>query len=113
MSFQDHSPHAYNSDSVQVTFITTTRTSTSTHPSSSQPHQWPVAYTPQWAAPKFSFDVPDQATEWKKFYTKAIDFLENLDIDPDKEDESKLGWHQINMMFQGEDRQALTNTSRK
>ena len=44
---------------------------------------------PQWEAPKFSFDVPDQATEWKKFYTRAIDFLEALDIDPGKEDESK------------------------
>ena len=34
-------------------------------------------------------------------------FLEALDIDPDKEDESKCGWHQIKMMFKGEDKQAL------
>ena len=40
--------------------------------------------TLQWEALKFSFDVPNQATEWKKFYTRAIDFLEALDIDPDK-----------------------------
>ena len=58
-------------------------------------------------SPKFSFDVSDQAVEWKKFYTRAIDFLEALDIDPDKEDGTKWGWHQIKMMFQGGDRQAL------
>ena len=63
--------------------------------------------TPQWKIPKFSFDVPDQGSEWKKFYTTAIDFLEALEIDPEKEDETKWSWHQIKMMFQGEDRQAL------
>ena len=34
-------------------------------------------------------------------------FLETVDIDPAKHDETKHGWRQINMMFQGEDRQAL------
>ena len=38
---------------------------------------------------------------------KSNRFLETLDTDPNKEDESKWGWHQIKMMFQGEDRQAL------
>ena len=36
-----------------------------------------------------------------------LDFLETLDIDSEKEDQTKCGWRQIKMMFQGEDRQAL------
>ena len=63
--------------------------------------------TPLWEAPNFSFDVPDQATEWEKFYTRAIDFIEALDTYPDKEDESKQDGQQIKMIFQGEDRQVL------
>ena len=38
---------------------------------------------------------------------KSNRFLEALDIYPDKEDESKHGWCQIKMMFQGKERQAL------
>ena len=38
---------------------------------------------------------------------RDIDFLEALNIDLVKEDETKWGWHQIKMMFQGEDWQAL------
>ena len=45
--------------------------------------------------------------EWKTFYTRVLDFLETLDIDPEKQDETKCGWRQIKMMFQGEDRQAV------
>ena len=97
---------SYTYNSVQVTFITATITSTSTHPHISM-LTMASSTTPQWGASKFSFDVPDQATEWKKFYTRAIDFLEALDIDPDKEDESKWGWCAIKIMFQDEDRQAL------
>ena len=36
-----------------------------------------------------------------------LDFLETLDTDPEKEDETKRGWRQIKIMFQSEDRQAL------
>ena len=64
---------------------------------------------PHWEAPKFSFNTEDQAAEWKQFYICALDYLETLDIDPDKQDENKRGWHQIKMMFQGDDRQALQN----
>ena len=39
---------------------------------------------PHWEAPKFSFTTEDQAAEWKKFYIHALDFLESLDIDPEK-----------------------------
>ena len=63
--------------------------------------------SPQWEAPESSFDVPNQTTEYEKFYTGAIDFWEALDIDLDKEDETKWGWYQIKMMFQGEDKQIL------
>ena len=62
---------------------------------------------PHWETPKFSFTTEDQAAEWKKFYIRALDFLESLDIDPEKKDENKRGWHQIKMMFQDDDRQTL------
>ena len=62
---------------------------------------------PHWEAPKFSFTTEDQAAESKKFYICALDFLESLDIDPEKKDENKTGWHQIKMMFQDDDRQTL------
>ena len=62
---------------------------------------------PHWEAPKFSFATEDQASEWKKFYIHAMDYLETLDIDPDQQDENKKGWCQIKMMFQGDDRQTL------
>ena len=35
------------------------------------------------------------------------DFLETLDIDPERQDENKHSWKQIKMMFQGDDRQTL------
>ena len=63
--------------------------------------------TTRWEPSKFSFDMQDQAAECKKFYTRAIDYLETLDIDPEQEDQHKKGWKQIKMMFTGEDRQAL------
>ena len=43
----------------------------------------------------------------KLFYTRALDFLEALDINPDEEDQGKSGWHQIKMMFEGDVCQAL------
>ena len=60
-----------------------------------------------WEAPQFSFNAPDQTQEWKNFYTRVLDFLETLNIDPERQDESKCGWKQIKMMFQGDDRQTL------
>ena len=62
---------------------------------------------PHWEASKFSFSAPNQAEEWKVYYTRALDFLEALDIDPDVEDQNKHGWQQVKMMFKGEDCQAL------
>ena len=58
-------------------------------------------------SPRFSFSADNQAEEWKLFYTRALDFLEALDINPDEEDQAKGGWHQIKMMFEGGNCQAL------
>ena len=63
--------------------------------------------TSRWEAPQFSFEMEDQASEWKKLYIRALDYLETLDIDPEQEDQHKKGWNQIKMMFSREDRQAL------
>ena len=60
-----------------------------------------------WEAPKFSFNSPNQAAEWQAFYTRALDFLEALDIDPEVADQNKHRWRWIKMMFDGEDCQAL------
>ena len=65
--------------------------------------------TPYWVVPKFSFTSQNQAEDWKLFYTRALDFLKALDINPDEEDQGKMGWLQIKMMFEGEDHQALSN----
>ena len=63
--------------------------------------------TSRWEAPKFSFNSEDQAAAWREFYMRALDYLEELDIDTEAEDENRKGWKQIKMMFTGEDRQAL------
>ena len=42
-----------------------------------------------WEAPQFSFNSPDQTQEWKNFYTRVLDFLETLDIEPERQDENK------------------------
>ena len=60
---------------------------------------------PQWEAPQFTFNAEDQAAEWQRFYIKAIDYLDTLDIDPDQEDDTKKRME--TMMFKGEDRQTL------
>ena len=65
------------------------------------------APTARWEAPQFSFNPPQQTQEWKNFYTRVLDYLETLDIDPEAQDDARHGWKQIKMMFQGEDRQAL------
>ena len=83
----------YNFNRYILTHSQTTLTMNSTNPS-------------HWEAPKFSIKTEDQAAEWKQFYIHALDYLETLDIDPDKQDENKRGWCQIKM-FQGDDRQTL------
>ena len=55
----------------------------------------------------FSFNMEDQPAAWREFYTRVIDYLETIDIDPEQEDHHKRGWKHIKMMFTGEDRQAL------
>ena len=62
---------------------------------------------PAFEISQFSFTSEDQATDWKKFYTNVIDYLEALNIDPEREDQEKKGWKQIKIMFKGDDRQAL------
>ena len=64
------------------------------------------APTARWEAPQFSFNSPQQTQEWKSFYTRVLDYLETLDIDPEVQDDTRHGWKQMKMMFQ-EDRQAL------
>ena len=61
----------------------------------------------RWTAPTFTFNMEDQPAAWRDFYTRVIDYLETIDIDPEEEDQHKRGWKQIKMMFTGEDRQAL------
>ena len=62
---------------------------------------------PRWTAPSFSFNTADQPTAWRDFYTRAIDYVEAIGIDPEEEYQQKRGWKQITMMFTGENRQTL------
>ena len=60
-----------------------------------------------WEAPKFNFNSPHQLEDWKVFYTRALDYLEALDINTDEADDCHTGWCQLKMMFEGEDRETL------
>ena len=62
--------------------------------------------TSRWEAPKFSFNTEYQASAWRKFYTRVINYLETLDIDLER-DENKKGQKQVKMIFTEEDRQVL------
>ena len=55
-----------------------------------------------WEAPKFN--SPHQLEDWKVFYTRALDYLEALDMNTDEADDWHTGWKQLKMMFEGEDR---------
>ena len=41
------------------------------------------APTARWEAPQFSFNSPQETQEWKNIYTRVLDYLETLDIDPE------------------------------
>ena len=60
-----------------------------------------------WEAPTFHFNSPNQSEDWSAFYTRALDYLDTLDIELDTADESHKGWKQLKLMFEGEDRKAL------
>ena len=61
---------------------------------------------PTLGTPIFFFNSQNQAENWKLFYTRALDFLEALEINPDEEDQGKKGWCQIKMMFERDGCQA-------
>ena len=60
-----------------------------------------------WEAPMFHFNSPNQSEDWSTFYTRALDYLDALDIELDTADESRKGCKQLKLMFEGEDRKAL------
>ena len=60
-----------------------------------------------WEAPRFNFNSPYQLEGWKVFYTRVLDYLEALDINTDEADHQHPGWHQLKIMFEGEDRQTF------
>ena len=43
--------------------------------------------TTGWTAPTFSFNTEDQPAAWREFYTRVVDYLETIDIDPEQEDQ--------------------------
>ena len=60
-----------------------------------------------WEAPTFHFNSPNQSDDWSTFYTRALDYLDALDIEPEVADKSHKGWKQLKLMFKDEDRKAL------
>ena len=65
------------------------------------------SYCGCWEAPTFHFSSPNQSEDWSTFYTRALDYLDTLDIEPRAADQSCKGWKQLKLMFEGEDRKAL------
>ena len=64
------------------------------------PHSW-------LETPTFNFNSPTQSEDWRTFYTRALNYLDALDIEPDQADDNHKGWKQLKLMFEGEDRQAF------
>ena len=60
-----------------------------------------------WEAQTFHFKCPIQSEDWGTFYTRVLNYLDALDIEPDKANGNCKGWKQLKLMFEGEDRQAL------
>ena len=60
-----------------------------------------------WEAPTFHFSSANQSGDWRVFYTRALDYLDALDIEVDEADDNRKGWKQIKLKFKGEDRQTL------
>ena len=56
-----------------------------------------------WEAPKFLFYVPNQAEEWKIFYTWVVNFFKALDIHPDTEDQSQIQLATDKIMLEGKE----------
>ena len=55
----------------------------------------------------FNFNSPQWSEGWKVFCTRAIDYLEALDINAEEGYDHKTGWKQLKMMFEGKDEQTL------
>ena len=55
----------------------------------------------------FSISTPQKSENWRAFDTRAINYLEALNIDAEEANNNKTGWKQLKMMFKGEDRQIL------
>ena len=60
-----------------------------------------------WEAPTFHFNSANQSEDWSIFYTRALDYLDSLDIELDEADETHKEWKQLKLMFEGEDRKVL------
>ena len=60
-----------------------------------------------WEAPTFHFNSPNQSEDWATFYTRALNYLDVLDIEPDQSDDNHKGWKQLKLMFEGDNRQAF------
>ena len=44
---------------------------------------------------------------WKAFYTRALNYLDALEIETNEADDHCKGWKQLKLMFEGDDRKAL------
>ena len=60
-------------------------------------------------SPKVQLNTPQQSKDWRSFYTKAINYLETLNIDATESNDNKTSWKQLKIVFRGEDRQLINN----
>ena len=45
--------------------------------------------------------------DWRTFYTRALDYLDALDIDTEQADDHHKGWKQLKLISEGKDRKAV------
>ena len=58
-------------------------------------------------SPEVQLQPPNQPEDWRAFYTRAINYLEALNIDAKETNDHETSWKQLKMMFEGKDRQTL------
>ena len=57
-----------------------------------------------WDAPTFHFNSLNQSEDCSTFYTRALDYLDALDIETEQADDHHKGWKQLKLMFKDKDR---------
>ena len=79
-----------------------------TNPNKFPLESWPLLSLTTTGKPLPSISTPpNQPTDWRAFYTRALNYLDVLDIKTEQTDDCCKGSKQLKLMFKGKDREAL------